>query len=87
MKVIQLTKEYIDKHKIEECKKASGLSCDSYKKGWDACIRFVKKVEEAEGICIQCGKLLNEDEMMLSWDCEPFCKKCFEKVFGNKKQP
>ncbi len=85
MEIQQLDKEFIEKEKIKSVKNARGiLSCDSYKKGWDACIRFVKKVEKAEAMCIQCGKLLDEGEVMYDKGCEPFCKKCYEKVFENK---
>ena len=87
MEISRLDDEFIEKEKIKSVKKERGfLSCNSYKKGWDACIRFVKKVEKAEAMCIQCGKLLNEGNVVYDQGYEPFCKKCYEKVFGNKNQ-
>lgn len=86
MEIQQLDEELIRKEKLKKVQRTKGiLSFHDFCKGWDACIRFVKKVEKAEAICIQCGKLLNEGEVVYDQGYEPFCKKCFEKVFGDEK--
>lgn len=87
MEISRLDNEFIEKEKTKSVKNARGiLSCDSYKKGWDACIQFVKKVENASHVCTQCGKLIRFDETEYDSDFTPFCKKCYEKVFENKNQ-
>lgn len=79
MEISQLDKDYIENEKIKSVKNAKGiLSCDSYKKGWDAAIKFAKKVEEADYVCEQCGKLISiENSKLDAWGI-PFCKKCYK---------
>ena len=86
MKIKDLDKEYINKKMtaaaIKEWTKAESY-IEAFRLGWKAAIRFAQRVEEADYMCIQCGKLLNaeKDEVKLDAGCEPFCIKCYKKVF------
>lgn len=54
---------------------------DAVRIGWRAAIRFAKRVEDADDICLQCGKLLHLEEEKLDARANVFCYKCYEKVF------
>ena len=70
MKITQLTKEFIEKHRNSDK--------EEFKQGWDAAIKFAKKVEEADYVCEQCGKLISiENSKLDAWGI-PFCKKCYK---------
>ena len=90
MHIIDLTKEFIAKHMDrafarENRTHISSLDKESWILGWNAAIKFSKKVNKAYGTCEQCGKLIVSDkDLRTDADGAMFCKKCFEKVFGGE---
>lgn len=55
----------------------------AFHQGWDAAIRFAKRVEGAQAVCEQCGKLiLSNDDLYFDAACIPFCAKCYDKLFS-----
>ena len=83
MEISRLDEEFIEKKMKQSAKSQDITSWSNFKLGWKSAIRFVKKVEKAEAMCIQCGKLLNEGNVVYDQGYEPFCKKCYEKVFNS----
>jgi len=89
MDIINLTQKFIAKRKKQAFRRdrnRHGLTLtieeDAWMLGWNAAMRFARKVNKAHGICEQCGKLIvSENDLCLDADCAMFCKKCFEKVF------
>lgn len=55
----------------------------AFHQGWMAAIRFSKRVEQADYVCENCGKLIIKDEDH-NFDAgfNPFCKKCHDKLFS-----
>lgn len=55
----------------------------AFHQGWNAAIRFAKRVEQADYVCEHCGKLIIKDEDH-NFDAgfNPFCKKCYGKLFS-----
>lgn len=82
MEIKQLTTERIHEAMLKSAAHQDITSLSNFRRGWLSCLRFVMKVEKAETMCIQCGKLLNEGEVVYDQGYEPFCKKCFDKVFN-----
>lgn len=72
---------------IEEAMHASAshqdvTSFSNFRRGWLSAIRFAVKVEKADHICTQCGKLIELEDTKYDNEGVPFCKKCFNKVFN-----
>ncbi len=54
----------------------------AFHQGWNAAIRFVKRVEDAQAICEQCGKLIgSNDDYNVDAAFTTFCAKCHNKLF------
>ena len=54
----------------------------AFHQGWNAAIRFAIRVEQADYVCEQCGKLIVKDEdHNFDTGFNPFCKKCYDKLF------
>lgn len=89
MDIINLTQEFIAKYRDNEFKKGIRLYSlvpliheSAWRLGWNAAIKFSKKVNKAYGICEPCGKLvMSEFDLCTDADNVMFCKKCYEKVF------
>ena len=45
-----------------------------WKEGWDAAIRFLRKMEDKDTFCCHCGKAIALEE-------DVFCEKCFKKLY------
>ena len=54
--------------------------------GWDAAIRWVKRMDNAISICTQCKKVIRDVEDFRQ-DCEgnDFCAECYDKIFREGK--
>lgn len=79
MDITTLDKEYIEGAMYKSMSHNRNItSVSNFKKGWEAAIRFAKKVERSEEICTQCGKLVE----MAYYDSQgvPFCDKCYDKL-------
>lgn len=83
MNISEIDKDYIEK-KMNQSEKSTRdvKSYSSFLLGWRAAIRFAKRVEDADGICLQCGKLLRIEKEKLDAGGNVFCHKCYEKLFG-----
>ena len=92
MDIINLTQKFIAKYRDDEFKKGIRLYSlvpliheSAWRLGWNAAIKFSKKVNKAYGTCEQCGKLIVSDkDLRTDADGTMFCKKCFEKVFSGE---
>lgn len=55
----------------------------AFHQGWNAAIRFAIRVEDAQAICEQCGKLIrSNDEYNVDAAFNTFCAKCHDKLFS-----
>ena len=87
MRITNLTNDAIQKNyeKIERItsRKRYPNPRAAFHQGWNAAIRFVKRVEDAHAVCEQCGKLiLGYDDLIFDEACIPFCAKCYDKLFS-----
>lgn len=84
MNINNLTDEYINKKRYRSLattrRKLYPNPGAAWIQGWDAAIRFVKQVANANYVCEHCGKLLTND---IRFDSEfvSFCPKCYDKLF------
>lgn len=54
----------------------------AFHQGWNAAIRFAIRVEDAQAICEQCGKLIrSNDDYNVDAAFTTFCAKCYDKLF------
>lgn len=86
MYIKDLDKDFIEKKMNQSAHKEwykAQSYVDAVRIGWRAAIRFAKKVEEADDICLQCGKLLSIEEEILDAGGNVFCRKCYKKVFNS----
>ena len=86
MNINNLTTEYINKKRYRSLaatrRKLYPIPGAAWVQGWDAAIRFIKQVENANHICEQCGKLLtNANDIRYDTEFVPFCPKCYDKLF------
>lgn len=87
MRITKISNELIQKNfeKIERMtrRKRYPDSMAAFHQGWNAAIRFAKRVEGAQAVCEQCGKLiLSNDDLHFDAAYIPFCAKCYDKLFS-----
>ena len=86
MEITNLSEDFIKKHRDKafagQQKHLYPKPEFAWKQGWEAAIRFAKKMEGAITICEQCGKVITDIENF-STDSEgvAFCAKCYDKLF------
>lgn len=91
MNINNLTTKYINKRRtnsiVAETGKISSRPVDAWIQGWNAAIRFAIRVEQADYVCNQCGKLIiKAEDHNFDASFNPFCKKCYDKLFKEVKK-
>lgn len=81
MEISRLVDEFIEKKMNQSAKSQDVTSWSNFQMGWRSAVRFAKKVEKADFVCTQCGKLIEYKEAKLDAGGTPFCEKCYKKVF------
>lgn len=86
MEVTNLSVDFVRKHRekafASQKRHLYPTPMFAWQQGWEAAMRFAKKIEGSIAICEQCGKIITDIEDFQS-DIEgvPFCAKCYDKVF------
>ena len=82
MNIKDLENDFIEKKMKQSAKSQDVTSWSNFQMGWRSAIRFAKKVEKADFVCNQCGKMIEYKEVEIDTGGTPFCEKCYQKVFG-----
>lgn len=54
--------------------------------GWDAAIRWVKRMDKAISICTHCKKVIRDvEDFCTDSDGNDFCAECYDKIFKEDK--
>lgn len=78
MNISEIREEYVTKQKNIYLSRAhlSSFNELSWKQGWDAAIRFSKKMEKFDAFCTHCGKPLMLEECNFRGEDTIFCNSC-----------
>lgn len=87
MRITEISDELIEENreKIERITRRKRYPNPSaaFMQGWMAAIRFAERVEQADYVCEHCGKLIIKDEdHNFDAGLNPFCKKCYDRLFS-----
>ena len=56
----------------------------AWMQGWDAAIRWVKRMDKAISICTHCKKVIRDvEDFCTDSEGNDFCAKCYDKVFND----
>lgn len=83
MEIKRLDQKFINGAMHKSASRYDVTSWHNFQKGWRAAIRFAKKVEDADEICTNCGKLLDLGNVEYDAEQTPFCEKCYQRIFDN----